>query len=216
VSPGLAQSQFNSEEDSSSSKAPDDVDPGMKMKELFDIIQTKLGEMNGVDLSKNLQNIVDIILETEGYSMDLKGIKDWMSKLRMIRKPLESELKEDFSLELEKWRQKYAGGDDDDISLDVGSSFGISEEPSSVENGDVSSLPEMLDSIIQKVATLKGNELSGELQNIADKVLLSHGAVAVNVIRQWISKLRSIRDLLEDKIREEFVTDLESWKAKFA
>ena len=51
---------------------------------------------------------------------------------------------------------------------------------------------------------------------IADVVLLSHGAVAANAIRQWISKLRSIRDLLEDKIKQDFVADLESWKNKFS
>lgn len=36
-----------------------------------------------------------------------------------------------------------------------------------------------------------------------------------NALRQWISKLRSLRDLLEDEIRQEFREELEKWKEKF-
>jgi hypothetical protein len=45
--------------------------------------------------------------------------------------------------------------------------------------------------------------------------LRSHGAVAANAIRQWISKLRSIRVPLEDEIKGEFLEELEKWKEKF-
>lgn len=67
------------------------------MIEIFDDIEKNFVELNGVDISKKIQNIVDIVLETEGYSMELKEIKDWISKLRGIRKPLDDDIKEEIS-----------------------------------------------------------------------------------------------------------------------
>ena len=214
-SPGLTQSQFTTEEETSSSEETTQEDPSVKMKEYFDSIQSNLGEMSGLDISKVLQNIMDIILETEGYSMALKSSKDWISKLRMIRKPLESELKEDFELELLKMKEKYIKDDEDEI-LDFGSSIAISGEPDD-DLGDLSEggLSAKFEGLIQNAHTLAGNELSNELQGISDIVLQSHGAVAANAIRQWISKLRSIRSPLEEKIKEEFIAELENWKEKF-
>ena len=111
ISPGLMQSQFPSE-DVIPSETPTEEDsskddPKIKMKEEFDDISNKLDELKGIEISKKLQNIIDIILETEGYSMAFKGIKDWMSKLRMIRNPLEDEIKKDFEVEFLKWKEKF-------------------------------------------------------------------------------------------------------------
>jgi len=103
----LVQSQFGEEEILSDDKA-EIADPREEMRDLFNEIQTKLGELTGTEISKLLQNFVDIILEAEGYSMALKGVKDWISKLRMIRSPLEIEMKEDFELEFLKWREKFS------------------------------------------------------------------------------------------------------------
>jgi len=89
----------------------------------------------------------------------------------------------------------------------------IEESFEEIESGGI--LIENFNNLIQNAPTLKGNELSEGLQEIADVVLKSHGAVAVNVIRQWINKLRSIKEPLEDDIKEEFLTKLENWKEKF-
>ena len=220
ISPGLSQSQFQSDDITSSESKGDSeeqkIDPSVKMKEEFDDIEKNFTELNGVDISKKIQNIVDIFLETEGYSMDLKEIKDWISKLRRIRKPLDDEIKEDFVIAFFKWKEKYSKGDSDNQTLDFGPSFEYSEEDHDTldsENGK--SLNNKIESLIQATNISTGNKLSGELQDISDIVLRSHGAVAANVIRQWISKLRSIRDLLEDEIREEFLEELEKWKEKF-
>lgn len=215
ISPGLAQSQFPAEEESLSTDDEGKNDPETEMKELFNEIQAKLGELSGTEISKKLQNIVDIILETEGYSMSLKGIKDWISKFRMIRAPLESEIKDDFELEFQKWKEKYSA-EDSEIALDFSPSFdmveGYNEETGSGNGG---ALKDRFISLIQNAHTLKGYELSNELQKVADILLQSHGAVAVNIIRQWISKLRSIKELLEDEIKEDFLAELEIWKEKF-
>ncbi|MFW9900558.1 MAG: hypothetical protein ACFFDY_04650, partial [Candidatus Thorarchaeota archaeon] len=107
ISPGLVQSQFGEEEILSDDKA-EIADPREEMRDLFNKIQTKLGELTGMEISKLLQNIIDVILETEGYSMALKDVKDWISKLRMIRSPLEMEMKEEFELEFLKWKDKFS------------------------------------------------------------------------------------------------------------
>ena len=219
ISPGLSQSQFQSDNITSASKGDSEekkIDPSVKMKEEFDDIEKNFTELNGVDISKKIQNIVDIFLETEGYSMDLKEIKDWISKLRRIRKPLDDEIKEDFVIAFFKWKEKYSKGDSDNQTLDFGPSFEYSDEDHDVlysKSGN--SLNNKIESLIQASNISTGNKLSGELQDISDIVLRSHGAVAANVIRQWISKLRSIRDLLEDEIQEEFLEELEKWKEKF-
>jgi hypothetical protein len=214
ISPGMSQSQFGTEEESLSVMDEKKTDPKTEMKELFNKIQTKLSELTGIEISKLMQNIVNIILETEGYSMALKGVKDWISKLRKIKGPLEDEIKDDFQLEFQKWKEKYFD-EDDETSLDFGPSYEMMEE--SIENGETGgNLGDKFSGLIENAHTLNGDQLSSDLQSIADILLQSHGAVAVNVIRQWISKLRSIKEPLEDDTKDEFLTELESWKETFA
>jgi hypothetical protein len=187
------------------------------MKEIFDDVEKNFAELNGVDISKKIQNIVDIVLETEGYSMELKEIKDWISKLRRIRKPLDDDLKEDFVLIFFKWKEKYSKADVENLTLDFGSAIEKSEEI--YEDNNLTkeiSLSEKIDGVIQMINTSTGSELSKGLQDISDIVLPSYGAVAANALRQWISKLRSMRDLLEDEVRQEFLEELENWKEKFS
>lgn len=215
VSPGLAQSQFGAEEESLSIEDENKIDPKTEMKELFYKIQAKLGELSGTEISKLMQNIVDIILETEGYSMALKAVKDWISELRKIKGPLESEVKDDFQLEFLKWKEKYSG-EDDETTLGFSPSFEMIEKSDEIGGtGNGGTLNDKFNGLIGGAQTLKGNELSNDLQSIADILLQSQGAVAVNVIRQWISKLRSIKEPLEDDIKDEFLAELEKWKEKF-
>ena len=216
ISPGLAQSQFGDEADTSATDDTDKIAPEIERNEIFNKIQANLGQLSGTEISKLLQNIIDIILETEGYSMALKGIKDWVSKLRMIRTPLEAEIKEDFEVEFLKLKQKYST-EDDETGLDFSPSFEMIEESSEGSGiGNGGTLNDKFNALIQNAPTHNGNELSDNLQDIADILLQSHGAVAVNVIRQWISKLRSIKEPLEDEIKEELLAELENWKEKFA
>ncbi|MFW9989679.1 MAG: hypothetical protein ACFFC3_13570 [Candidatus Odinarchaeota archaeon] len=215
ISPGLTQSQFGDEIDSSTLKDSDMIDPELEMKELFNKIQANLGELTGIEISKLLQNIVDIILETEGYSMALKGTKDWISKFRMIRTPLEAEVKEDFELDFLNLKEKYIT-EDSGTDLDFRPSF-EKDEKSFEESGNKNEekLIDKFNNLIQSTTSLNGNKLSEELQVIADILLKSHGAVAINIIRQWISKLRSIKEPLEDEIKVEFLAEVENWKEKY-
>jgi len=215
VSPGSSQSQFRIEEASLSTEEENKSNPKIEIKELFNRIHTKLGELSGMEISKILQNIVNVILETEGYSMVLKGVKDWINKLRKIKEPLESELKDDFQLEYLNWKEKYCS-EDNHNTLDFKPSFKIAEETRGINGNENSeNLRDKFNTLMQNAQNFKGDKLSNELQNIADIVLQSHGAVAVNVIRQWISKLRSLKEILDDDLKEEFLSELKNWKEKF-
>ncbi len=210
----MAQSQFGTEEESPSNEDENKIDPKTEMKQLFNKIHSTLNELTGIEISKIMQNIVNIILETEGYSMTLKGVKDWISKLRKIKGTLEEEVKDDFLLEFQKWKDKYSD-EDDETTLDFSPSYEKVEESNDMgENGG--NLNDKFSSLIENAQSENGDQLSSALQSIADILLQSHGAVAVNVIRQWISKLRSIKEPLEHEIKEEFLTEIEKWKEKFA
>ena len=189
------------------------IDPSIEMKELFESIENNFSELKGIDISKKLQNIVDIILETEGYSMGMKDIKDWIGKLRRSKKLLTDEVKEDFVIDFFKWKEKYSKEEDNNLTLDFGPSVEVEEDE--VSNGKNNGLIGKIDGLVQDVNNSTGNKLSSSLQDISDMVVRSHGAVAANVIRQWISKLRSIRVLLKDEIKGEFLEELEKWKEKF-
>ncbi|MHA1987928.1 MAG: hypothetical protein ACW98D_14930, partial [Promethearchaeota archaeon] len=214
ISPGLSQTQFQSDNGDSSETmdaVSSKIDSSVEMKEIFESIENNFSDLNGIDISKKLQNIVDIILETEGYSMGLKDIKDWITKLKKFRKPIDDEVKEDFVVVFFKWKEKYSKEEDNNITLDFGPSVEEDEVPNSKSNG----LTGKIEGLIQDANVSTGNKLSSSLQDVSDMVVRSHGAVAANVIRQWISKLRSIRAPLEDEIKGEFLEELEKWKEKF-
>lgn len=80
----------------------------------FDKILAELDELKGFEISKKLQGIMDDILETEGYSMALKDMRQWISKLRMIREPLKPEKKEEFLKSFHQWRDNYAPDTEED------------------------------------------------------------------------------------------------------
>ncbi|MFX1389791.1 MAG: hypothetical protein ACFE9Z_07010 [Promethearchaeota archaeon] len=108
ISPGLSQSQFApEEEDIISDEEPMEINLETQLKDLFDSIQNGLEDKSGIQLSKLMQNTVDVILETQGYSMSLKELKDWISKLKKINNFLENEVKEEFELEISKWKEKF-------------------------------------------------------------------------------------------------------------
>ena len=147
--------------------------------------------------------------------MILKDIKDWISKLRKIKGPLESEIKDEFQIEFIKWKDNYSL-DDYDTTLENSPSYDLFEDSNTIgKGGMIGTLNDKFNSLFENIQTLKGEELSNDLQSIADILLQSHGAVAVNTIRQWISKLRSIKEPLDDEVRDEFSAELEYWKEKF-
>lgn len=181
----------------------------------FDDIEHGISKEIGPKISKKLQDAMDIILETVGYSMDLKAMKDWITKFRGIRKPLSEETQQSFKKDFSKWRTKYAPKKEGETEMDYKPTFSITEETPAEEIKEGSRMKQLFQSLSSGIQTKEGYELTEDLQEIADIVLNDQGAVAARGIRPWISKLRSIREPLEEDIKSELMADLEKWKEKF-
>ncbi len=102
ISPGLSQSQF---EESSNEITTENSQLSLN-KRLLEIYN-EFESFTGVEISKKLQDIVDVILETKGYSIELKDIKDWISKLKKEKTSLEGTIKERFVMDFVKWKENY-------------------------------------------------------------------------------------------------------------
>jgi hypothetical protein len=97
-SPALAELEDPNKEDI------EHVQDEESIKEIFLEISQNLNEITGSEISKKLQEIMDIVLETKGYSMALKDMRQWISKLKMIKSPLTDEVKSTFKEKLQKWK----------------------------------------------------------------------------------------------------------------
>jgi hypothetical protein len=193
-----------------------DSDEESPIIEIIEDIMDNIDSYTSFELSRKVQNIVDIILETEGYSMALRGVKSWVSKLRMIRNPLGDEIKLDFLEIIEKFNKKYGGGGDEE-EMDYIPTFAQAEEKSSEkEEASEDSISGKLNQILDDLETQEGPFISKKLQNVADILLETQGAMAARGLRNWISKLRIIKEPLDDKIKSELKEEIAQWKEKFS
>ena len=72
-----------------------------------------------------------------------------------------------------------------------------------------------LNNLIQKINNLKGNEISKELQNIADLILEKKGfSVTLHKIRITINKYKNKITLLDKNDKEDIFQEIETWKQK--
>jgi hypothetical protein len=94
-SPALAELEQAEEE------TIEETSDSQNVSEIFLEITQNLNELTGTDISKKLQNIMDIILETKGYSIALKDMRQWISKLRMIKTPVVDDIKSTLKDKLE-------------------------------------------------------------------------------------------------------------------
>ncbi len=213
LSPALSLKQAGSKQASIEDKESEEI------KVLLNTISEKVDMLTGLDISKKIQNIVDIMIESKGHAIDLKSIKNWISKLRMIRNPLEAELKNQFVTDFNAWKEKISSGSAQQESLEPSLASVIISEKESKETNEkkeMSALRKLFDTLIEKAKTLKGNELNNDLQEIIDVILPKHGALSVKEMRQWFSKLKSIREPLNDEIKNQFTEELKAWKEKFS
>jgi len=187
---------------------------------IFDEIFFKIDELKGFEIGRKLQDFMDDILETQGYSSELKDMKQWISKLRIIRKPLEESIMGKLLPELNKWKGKYikkVPGELKTEDLPDFAKMNVIKEASTIESPKETN-PELMEKLkmLQKNSNeLKGDQLSSQLQDIADILLMSHGAVALGEIRQRISKLRAIKEPLDFNVKTRFQMEIDKWKEKF-
>ncbi len=84
-------------------KAGDRV--GMQINNAFNAILQKLDVINGVELSKELQNIADLILENIGFSVTLHNIKNSISEFKKKKSLTENDKYQIFE-SIESWKEK--------------------------------------------------------------------------------------------------------------
>ncbi|MFX1393575.1 MAG: hypothetical protein ACFFAH_08370 [Promethearchaeota archaeon] len=186
--------------------------------DIFNEIFQNLNNFTGLEISKEMQNIIDIILETVGYSMDLKDMKQWNSKLRKIKNPLDDDIKNLFLTQFNKWMNKYSNKKFEAKVIEYSPTFAMAEEYTKDSDEEQSKdIKEKFNDLIQSVNTLEGVEISKKFQDIVDILLETQGySMALKDMRQWISKLRAIRTTLEDEFKIQLLNELGKWKDQFS
>ncbi|TXT56261.1 MAG: hypothetical protein BAJALOKI2v1_600011 [Promethearchaeota archaeon] len=219
VSPGISQSQFQEEDDS------EDRDSEESVGYHLNILEENIETLKGKEISEHLQESMDIILETKGYSMSMKDMKNWINRLKFSNAVLNDEEKEEFNELLEALRSKYL----DESEKSKKAAKTSSQKPAEVdeiqtqedsievkEGEEEKKLETHFKEIIEAAASAKGTQLSQKLLNVSDIILQKEGPMAARGMRNWISKLRTIREPLEEDIKDEFVSDVKNWKEKFS
>ncbi len=191
----------------------------MKPKDVnfyFDIISNKLDVIPGSEISKNIQNIMDILLETEGYSKPMKDMKFWVGKLKKNNNPLGSKDKREFSIELEKWNDKFKKEEIiEEASINQQENVEVSKEEVG-EIKDASSNNE-LEFVMQNGDTLKGFEIGKKLQEFMDRIIETVGySMTLKDVKNWVSKLRGVKNPIEGQLKTDFLEAFNKWYAKFS
>jgi hypothetical protein len=235
TSPGLNEAEFSDDSSTTqkidvetplSDKASQEVELSEddKLSEMFDHIIQNIDTQKGNQISQELQDIADILVEGHGY-MASKDTRPWISKLRSFRGPLEDEFKGQFLTAITNMKNHYVKGNTgaDDLDLDgytpgfamedVGAASSITVETTSEKEG--SELSKLFNKVIESAKTAKGNELTSDLQDIADIVMTEKGALSARAIRPWVSKLRAIREPLGEELKANFIQEMRELKEKF-
>ncbi|MBD3197623.1 MAG: hypothetical protein GF317_21390 [Candidatus Lokiarchaeota archaeon] len=100
-------------------------------------------------------------------------------------------------------------------SLEEVNTLESEEDTIEAETGGEVGVKAKLEDLKSNLNELEGPALSNSLQEVADILLLSKGAMAVRDMRNWISKLRGIRSILEEDQRNEFQEKIDEWIEKF-
>ncbi len=119
IQPTIAQTEYRSGSDAKAGTSMeqtlqeiDKILPQDKLKEVewseLDYIAQNLHQMKGFEISRKLQDFMDDMLETHGYSMGLKDMKEWISRFRLIRAELEESVINEFIPVLNQWVEKYS------------------------------------------------------------------------------------------------------------
>jgi hypothetical protein len=207
-----------------------------KINGIFELFLEKLGTLKGKDISEQLDKIIDIIINFQGYS----NIIEWRDNLASIEDHLQETFQNKLIEDLKNWKVKLMepsimkteilnqeNSDQMDISLGQinkissisGEQFesvkesGDSEKSTSTKILEPSSIESMFSKIDQEINVLTGSNISKLLQKITDIILETKGyAVGLKDMRQWISKLKRINTPLEDEIKNSLKEKIDDWK----
>lgn len=211
-----------------------------RIEHLFDLFVEKMSDLKGTQITDQINKMVNLILQLQGFSDIIK----WKNELESVDDFLDEPFQEEVIKDFLRWKkfilepsERTQSKKEEEIEEEVKSQAQIMDEQQEkiqqaqqTKNTDISvekpesesteedtefSLENKFLNLKEKSTELPGTELSSLLQEIADVLLLSKGAMAIRDMRNYISKLRSIRDPLEDEIRTQFVDKLDEWIEKF-
>jgi hypothetical protein len=211
-----------------------------RIEHLFDLFIEKMQDLTGTQISEQIERMIILVLQLQGFSDIIK----WKDELASMKEFLEDPIQEEIIKDFLKWKkcilepveliepqtketssqqvksQAQLMDEEQNLSHQTQTSEGTeisvgqSVEDSELETEEFS-LKDKFENLKQKSVELSGADLSSLLQEIADVLLLSKGAMAIRDMRNYISKLRSIRDPLEDEIRTQFIEKVDEWIEKF-
>ncbi|MBD3215263.1 MAG: hypothetical protein GF311_21830 [Candidatus Lokiarchaeota archaeon] len=220
----------------------EDIEPvdNERIEHLFELFIEKISDLKGNQISEQIDRMIVLVLQLQGFSDIIK----WKEELATMNEFLEDPIQEEIIKDFLKWKKfilepvKAKESQINEVSSQqlksqaqlMDEEQSISDQNQSSENTEISggqsvsdsetvmedfSLKDKFENLKQKSAELSGANLSSLLQEIADVLLLSKGAMAIRDMRNYISKLRSIRDPLEDEIRTQFIEKVDEWIEKF-
>ncbi len=226
VSPGLMQSQDELTPEQEADISLSEESPKRSNKELlkdyFEKLLTQVEILSGIEISNILQDLGDALVEEHGY-MATKEVRPLISKVKIFRGPIEEDIKQVFLEEITNLKQKYIGEEEDDLLGDYQPSFATMDEepepispPENVDDEGGSELSTLFSKVLEDILSLEGYKLTDNLQEIADIIMQTKGALSARSIRPWISKLRAIRDPVDEETKTQFIDEFSKLKEKFS
>ncbi|MBN1802799.1 MAG: hypothetical protein JW891_14920 [Candidatus Lokiarchaeota archaeon] len=223
VSPGLMQSQSEDAQEQDANIGLSEENPQKSnnelLKEYFEQLTSQVDTLSGIEISNILQDLGDSLVEEYGY-MATKEIRLLISKVKIFRGPIEEDIKKIFLDEITKLKQKYVENDNDDLVGDYQPSFTMMDTelepiitPEREEGG--SELSALFSKVLEDVQNVDASQLTDTLQEIADIIMLTKGSLSARSIRPWISKLRAIRERLDEETKAQFIEEFSQMKEKF-
>jgi hypothetical protein len=78
----------------------------MMINTAFNMLISKLNDLNGEEFSKELQDVSDLILEKKGFSVTLHSVRSFINKYKEIIDPLTEIQKQEIFESIENWKQR--------------------------------------------------------------------------------------------------------------
>jgi hypothetical protein len=205
-----------------------------KITHLFDFFLEKIEDMRGVQIGEQIQNLIDVVIKLQGYSSIVK----WKNQLSSIDTLLDDAAISNFKEDFIRWKssilkpktpapapQPVITKPEPIIEKTVAEApTGITMEQTLQDIDRIMPTDEtkevkwsQLDYVAQNLHDMKGFEISRKLQDFMDDMLETHGySMGLKDMKQWISRFRLIRNLLEDKLKNDFIPILNGWIEQYS
>ncbi|MFX1237496.1 MAG: hypothetical protein ACFFAS_06375 [Promethearchaeota archaeon] len=213
-----------------------------KIEPLFDILLEEVDKSNALELSNQIQNAINTLMQIQGYSIittwkdSLKGLED---NNKILDSPYQEKLREDIT----RWKAAILNQNasyktrntnvrfakqtpDEDIDLRGYVSPGLMQGnqnggETSLEVTEIESISKedllktYFDKITEGINKMTGVELSKILQDIGDTLIETHGYMATKEVRPLINKVKTCKKTLDEDLKSDFITKITELKQKY-